>query len=180
MNDDAWDIFDEASPAPASAPARTYDVPPDGECEVEIIRAEVGAVAWRATAANPNGDCLQLRLSAGSAYGFIFCDLPRDKGWLFKSLAEALGIQPDANGKVSIGSPDGLVGRRCRVELGHYQSKSGQQRPCVKRWLSPMDQDSRPTVAAAPASSGKPPRPKSSPRKAAPPPLDSDPDDIPF
>lgn len=127
--------FDFNAPAAAPPPPRKYAVLPAGEHEVEIVAASVGDVAWRVSPDNPGGQCLRLRLSGGRDFGFVFADLPRDRQWLFKAVAASLGLEPGPDGRISIGTPESLVGSRARVQISHYQTRSGETRANVKRWL---------------------------------------------
>lgn len=141
---DAFDQnFEQRSP-------RTYTIAPQGNREVEIVAADIGTVAWKTSEKNPSGECLKLRLSAGREYGFLFADLPRDRRYLFKALAAALGLEPDADGKVTLPEPHELVGRGVLVEIDHYQTRRGETKACVRKWL--------PATAAQPTA--KPQRPK--------------------
>lgn len=161
---DAFDIgFDEPTPAPSTPapPARQYAALAEGTHDVEIVAASVGTVAWKTSTANPTGECLRLRLSGGRDVAFVFADLPRDRKFLFKALAASLGLEPGPEGKVSIGPAEGLIGRRARVEIGHYVTRAGETRATVKRWLPAAPAQS----TAAPAST--PSRP-STPTKVAP------------
>lgn len=142
--------FDDA-PKPALQPARQYEVVPVGTHAVEIVAASIGDVAWKASTANPEGQCLKLRLGAGRDYGLVFVDIPRDRKWLFKALAASLGLEPGADGKVSIGPPDGLIGRHARVEIAHYTTRAGETRASVKRWLPAERQPVAPTSRPVPA-----------------------------
>lgn len=170
---DVFDLgFDDK--VPAQPAARTYEPLPEGEHDVEIVAASVGTVQWKASDANPEGQCLRLRLSGGRDFGFLFADLAREKSWLFKALAAALGVQPDASGKVSIGPPEQLVGRTVRVEIGHYKTRGGETRANVKRWLpAPGSATKQDRKVAAPR---RPAATKATPPRAA----EFDPDDIPF
>jgi len=152
---DAFDQnFEQRSP-------RTYSVVPEGRREVEIVNAEIGNVAWKTSDKNPSGECLKLRLRPGREYGFVFVDLPRDRTYLFKALAAALGLEPDADGKVSLPQPHELVGRSVIVEIGHYQSRSGETRATVKKWV--------PAITSQPSATpqrSKPSAPRRSPGAA--------------
>jgi hypothetical protein len=155
MTIDAFEeLFNAQQAAPQPAAARTYAVAPQGIADVEIVAASIGDVAWKASDANPAGTCLKLRLSAGREHSFIFADLPRDKSFVFKALAAALGIAPGADGKVSIGPVEALVGRHVRIEVGHYQTKTGEQRACVRKWLPPVA--AQPATKPIPATATKP------------------------
>lgn len=126
------DSFDEAFSKPQT---RTYTLVPAGRAECEIKAASIGDVPWKVTDANPTGACLKLRLSAGREYSFVFVDLPRDKKFLFRALAAALGIQPGADGKVTLPEPHELVGRTVFVEIEHFTTKRGETKACVRKWL---------------------------------------------
>lgn len=144
MHIDAFDaLFDQPQASPPQTRAVDYAVIQPGRAEVEIVAAEIGDVAWKVTDANPSGTCLKLRLSAGRGYSFVFADLPRDRTFLFKALAAALGIAPGADGKVSLPQPHELVGRTVAVEIGHFQTKRGETKAAVRKWL--------PAASTAPA-----------------------------
>jgi hypothetical protein len=130
---DAFDAFDDG-PTVAPSP-REYEVLTEGVHELEIVAASVGDVPWKGSTANLNGECLKLRLSAGRGVSYVFADLPRHRQFLFKALAMSLGLEPGPDGKVSLGTPEGLVGRRVRVEIGHYTTRKGETRANVRRWL---------------------------------------------
>jgi hypothetical protein len=134
---DAFDsLFEESTPStPQPAPAREYEVLAEGVHDLEIVAASVGEVAWKASDENPQGQCLRLRLSAGRGIAFVFVDIGREKKWLFKALAASLGLEPGPDGRLSIGPPEQLIGRRVRVEVGRYRTRAGETRANVKRWL---------------------------------------------
>jgi hypothetical protein len=147
---DAFDCgFDSpATPAPAAAPE--YAVLAEGTHELEVVAATVGAVAWKTSEANPTGECLKLRLSAGRGYAFVFADLPRDRKFLFRALAASLGIQPGPDGKVSMCPPEQMIGKRVHVEIGRYTTRAGEARATVKRWLPaavPTPSEAKPVAA---------------------------------
>lgn len=152
MTIDAFDTLFDSTPQPA-ATSSDYAVLPTGPAEVEIVGASIGDVPWKTGEGNESGTCLKLRLSAGRGISFVFADLPRHQKPVFRALAAALGMQPDADGKVSIGPVEGLVGRRVRIEIAHYQSKAGQTKASVKRWLPAaapaVEQPVAPKAAAA-------------------------------
>ena len=165
------DLFDSpATAAPAATPA-TYQIIPQGRAEVEIVAASIGDVQWKASDDNPAGTCLKLRLSAGKGFAFVFADLPRDRKFLFKALAAALGIQPGDDGKVSLPQPHELVGRTALVEVGHYQTKRGETKACVRKWL--------PAESVQPPHKPRPPRQAVQRSRNAVPQIGVD-DDIPF
>ena len=152
------DFFDVGFDTPSTPPAapREYAVLAEGTHDLEIVAASVGQVAWKASTENPQGECLRLRLSAGRDTAYVFVDVPRERKWLFKAIAASLGLQPGPDGKVSIGTPESLIGRHVRVEVGRYQTRSGETRANVKRWLPA-------TPAAAPAAT----RPAKAPARTA-------------
>ncbi len=152
-------FFDSGFEQPQeTAPARDFEVLPEGEHELEIVAASVGDVTWKASDANPSGACLKLRLSAGRGFKFVFVDLPRDRAVLFRALASSLGLEPAADGKVSIGPPEQLIGRRVRVLTGRYTTRAGETRANVMRWLPA-------TSAAKPAAPAAPPAAKPAPAR---------------
>ena len=155
MTIDAFDeIFDAPAASQQTTAPRTYSVVPEGIANVEIVAASIGDVPWKKSDENPTGTCLNLRLSAGREYSFLFADLPRDKKPLFRALATALGVVPGPDGRASIGPAVGLIGRVVRVEIGHFQTKSGETKAGVKKWLppvavEPVTQTPAPTPVAA-------------------------------
>ena len=150
MTIDAFEeLFNAQQATPQPSATHAYAVVPQGIADVEIVAASIGDVAWKVTDANPTGACLKLRLSAGREHSFIFADLPRDKSFVFKALAAALGSVPGANGKVSIGPVEALVGQRVRIEVGHYQTKTGEQRACVRKWLPRVAAQTTPPASEA-------------------------------
>lgn len=165
MSIDAFEeLFSAQQPVPQPAAAHAYAVVPQGVAEVEIVAATIGDVAWKKSESNPTGQCLKLRLRAGREYAFMFADIPRDKSFLFKALAASLGNVAGADGKVSIGPVEGLVGRRVRVEVGHYQSKAGETKACVAKWLPPVQAQPTPPasepVQPKPAKAVRPSKPQ--------------------
>ncbi len=143
MHIDTFDsAFDQPQPQTTTA---TYTALPEGRAEVEIKAASIGNVSWKVTDKNPSGECLKLRLSGGRQYAFVFCDLPKDRPYLFKALAAALGIGADADGKTTLPQPHELVGRAAMVEIGHHINSRGETKATVRKWL-PVD----PPAAAAP------------------------------
>ena len=178
MTIDAFDeIFDAPAASQQTTATRTYSVAPAGIAEVEIVAATIGDVPWKKSDANPTGTCLNLRLSAGREYSFIFADLPRDKKPLFRALAAALGVVPGPDGKASIGPAAGLIGRVVRVEIGHYQTKSGDTKAGVTKWLPPVAVE-QVTQTSAPTSAPVAAKPEK--RASTSTPQWSHDDDIPF
>jgi len=109
-------------------PANSYAIAPAGDTEIEVKAATVGSVAWKRSDANPAGSCLQLRLSAGTAYGLIFEDVPVDRHKVGAIVARAFGLTLDTL------VPEVLVGRTARVTLKHVPTKTGL-RAVVDKWL---------------------------------------------
>lgn len=174
---DCFDVgFEASAPSPPQEP-RKYALLPLGEHVVEIAAASVGDVAWKVSDENPRGQCLRLRLSGGREFGFVFADLPRDREWLFKALAVALGLEPGEGGRISIGKPDSLVGRSARVEISHYTTRAGETRANVKKWLPVITAAIKPTSSTrAPAAPPRTPAAKAAAAWRA----TAEPDDIPF
>jgi hypothetical protein len=145
-------------------PVRQYDLAPEGQTEVEIVAARVGNVPWKACDENPNGECLQLRLSPGSAYGFVFADVPANLKWLHGIVARAVNIE--AADLV----PDQLIGLRATVEIKHFTKRDGTAMAGVGRWLPhpdaarPRQAKQSPEAVARP----QPPHDQRSPPAASP------------
>jgi hypothetical protein len=130
------DFFEAAfDDAPTASAPREYEVLAEGEHDVEIVGASIGTVQWKVCAANPEGQCLRVRLSAGRGFAFVYVDIPRERKWVFKALAASLGLVAGSDGKVSMPPPEQLIGRRVRVEVGRYTTRAGETRANVKRWL---------------------------------------------
>jgi hypothetical protein len=152
------DAFDAAFDAPQQPqPKRQYDVAPEGQTEVEIVAARVGIVPWKVCDKNPTGECLQLRLSPGSAYSFVFVDVPAHFKWLHGVVARAVGL--DAADLV----PDQLIGLRATVEIKHFTKRDGTTMAGVGRWLP--HPDAPPAPARQPK--GEPQAARRSPEAAA-------------
>jgi len=106
-----------------------YQPAPAGEIEVEIVAASIGEVSWKVNDANPTGECLRLRLSAGRAYAFVFADVPANWRGSMQAISAAVGIAVEQL------RPEVLIGRRARVLLKHYVARDGSTRATVARWL---------------------------------------------
>lgn len=135
-------------------PANVYALAPAGDIEVEVKAATVGSVAWKRSDANPAGSCLQLRLSAGTAFGLIFEDVPVDRHKVGAIVARAFGLTLDTL------VPEVLVGRTARVTLKHIATKTGP-RAVVDKWLPSVAPGIAAPAAPAPkraASSARPSR----------------------
>ena len=119
------------------SPIDTLERPivPAGVRSMSILAAEEGPNEYKVCDDNPQGMCLKLRLTdASGGFRFVFDDLPQHLGWRARQLADALGIQPDASGRLSI-DPAPLVGRDVSVEVSHYTAKSGKVSAVVKKYL---------------------------------------------
>jgi len=123
------DAFDSGFEEQPQHTQRVYDPVPTGQCRVEIVKAERKTLPWKVSDSNPNGDCLSLRLTASSAHGFVFVDLPADKQWLLEHVARAVGIAADQC------VPEVLVGRQANVVIEHITKRDGGTRAVVKKWL---------------------------------------------
>lgn len=156
-----------------------YQPAPAGEIEVEIVAASIGTVSWKVNDANPTGECLRLRLSAGRAYAFVFADVPANWRGSMQAISAAVGIPVEQL------RPEVLIGRRARVTLRHYTAKDGSTRAAVARWL-PAAGDAgqavaEPAAATTPASAAQPAAPPATAKvsRNAPHAFGSD-DDLPF
>jgi hypothetical protein len=119
------------------SPVDTLERPivPAGVRMMSILAAEEGPNEYKVCDENPQGMCLKLRLTdASGGFKFVFDDLPQHLGWRARQLADALGIQPDAGGRLTI-DPATLVGRDVNVEVSHYTAKSGKISATVKKYL---------------------------------------------
>jgi hypothetical protein len=141
--------FDDHAPAPT---ARVYATVPEGQAEVEIVAASMGNVPWKVCDANPTGECLRLRLSAGNQYGFMFDDVPTQLDWLFRVIGDAVGLD------AAEVTADRLVGLRATVEVKHFTRRDGTTKAGVSKWLRHPD---------APPCQPKASKPKASTKDAA-------------
>ena len=122
---------------------------PVGTWEFEIKNASEGPNQYRKSDKNPEGMCLSFRLSAlNGTYLFVFVDIPLDKGWIAKQLADAIGLG-ERGGLLNIGSID-IEGARVRCEIEHYTAKSGKVSAQVKKFL-PAVEAVKPEEQKAPA-----------------------------
>jgi len=142
---------------------------PVGTWEFEIKNATEGPNKYRQSDKNPEGQCLSFRLSAlNGTYLFVFVDIPLDKGWIAKQLADAIGLG-ERGGLLNIGSID-IEGARIKAEIEHYTAKSGKVSAQVKKFL--------PAVEAEKPEEQKPPAARSQTAKARA--AMTNDDDIPF
>lgn len=140
--------FDEPAPAPTPT-ARVYDPVPEGQAEIEIVAASMGNVPWKVCDANPTGECLRLRLSAGNQYGFMFDDVPTQLDWLFRVIGDAVGLD------AAEVTADRLVGLRATVEVKHFTRRDGTTKASVCKWLRHPDAPPRQPKASKPKASTK-------------------------
>lgn len=124
--------------APQQEVKPRYSILAKGQHELEIVAASVGKVEWKVRPENPQGECLRLRLSAGSSYGFVFVDAPSHLTWLYRVIGEAVGLDE------SEVDPERLVGRRVTVEIDHYTRRDGTTGTKVAKWLPHPDTPTRP------------------------------------
>jgi hypothetical protein len=177
------DAFDAGFSYPDPRPRRRYDLVSTGTCRVEIVSADYRTVPWLITDDNPRGECLSLRLRASSTHAFVFADIPADKEWLRDHVARAAGIEPARC------TPDELLGRLVRVEIGHVANRRGEIRAVVRKWqpaaTAPEHRHGRRDTAAltdairAWATGGSPERPQHKRSRNAPPRYGAA-DDLPF
>ena len=141
---------------------------PEGTHRLTITQAEVGPNQFKTDERNPDGICLQLRLSLDNDHLFVFDDIPKHLPWRGGQLGQALGLQ--AEGNTLTLSPGIVTGRTVYAVVEHYKSKAGKVSAKVKRYLAPPD---RPAEKPAPVA-----RTPAAKVKAASPDIGSD--DIPF
>jgi len=111
---------------------------PVGTWEFEIKNASEGPNQYRKSDKNPEGQCLSFRLSAlNGTYLFVFVDIPLDKGWIAKQLADALLLRERA-GMLSMDTID-IEGARVWCEIEHYTSKTGKVSAQVKKFLPAVE-----------------------------------------
>lgn len=108
-----------------------YEPAPAGEIEVEIVAASIGAVAWKVSDDNPQGECLRLRLRPAGNYAFVFCDVPLDWGRMLDAVKRSAGVEGEEL------LPEAFVGKQARVVLKHYTGRDGSTRASVAKWLPP-------------------------------------------
>lgn len=98
---------------------------PDGTHRMVIAHAEERQLSYKECPANPNGDCLSMRLRLDDDHRDVFCDIPVQLGWLARQLAMALG-QSVSGGELDL-SPDALVDEAVTVKVKTYNPKSGAE-----------------------------------------------------
>lgn len=123
---------------------------PIGTWDFEVKNATEGPNQYRRSDKNPEGMCLSFRLSAlNGTYLFVFVDIPLDKGWIAKQLADAIGLG-ERGGLLNIGSID-IEGARVRCEIEHYTAKSGKVSAQVKKFLPAVEAEKPVAEQRAPA-----------------------------
>ena len=143
------------------------EIVPVGTHTAVIKKAYERCVDWKKSDANPTGKCLSLHLAV-AGYQFVFHDIPHDKSWLARQLAEALGIRAE-DGTLSI-KPGEIEGRELTVDVKHYTNGKGITKADVKAYVAAA------TVTAAKTT--PPARTPAAKVKAVSPGIGSD--DIPF
>jgi hypothetical protein len=129
------------------------EIVPAGVHRATIKKAEERCVEWKKNDANPSGECLSLRLSVGN-FQYVFADIPSDKTWLARQLADALGIVA-ADGTLRI-VPGDIEGEEIEVEFKHFTNRQGITKADVKSYVPKV------TAPAAP-----PAKRQTLPQKAA-------------
>jgi hypothetical protein len=119
------------------------EIVPAGVHRATIKKAEERCVEWKKNDANPSGECLSLRLSVGN-FQYVFADIPSDKTWLARQLAEALGIVA-SDGTLRI-VPGDIEGEEIEVEFKHFTNRQGITKADVKAYVPKVT-----APAAAPA-----------------------------
>jgi hypothetical protein len=162
-----WTIAED-EPFPADVHAmrpEEREIVPVGTHKAVIKKAEERCVDWKKSDANPNGECLSLRLAVGN-FQYVFHDIPNDKHWLARQLADALGIVPE-DGTLRI-VPGEIEGRDVTVDIKHFTNRQGVTKADVKAYLPATGAAKTTPAARTPAAKVK----------AASPAIGSD--DIPF
>jgi hypothetical protein len=150
-----WTMTDDELPQDVHAlRPEEREIVPAGVHRATIKKAEERCVEWKKNDANPSGECLSLRLSVGN-FQYVFADIPSDKAWLARQLAEALGIV-SADGTLRI-VPGDIEGEEIEVEFKHFTNRQGITKADVKAYVPKATQ-----AAAAP-----PAKRQTLPQKAA-------------
>ena len=129
-----WTITED-EPLPADVHAmrpEEREIVPVGTHKAVIKKAEERCVDWKKSDANPSGECLSLRLAVGN-FQYVFHDIPNDKHWLARQLAEALGIVPE-DGTLRI-VPREIEGRDLTVDIKHFTNRQGVTKADVKAYV---------------------------------------------
>jgi len=149
-----WNIAIDEFPADVHAlRPEEREIVPAGVHRATIKKAEERCVEWKKNDANPSGECLSLRLSVGN-FQYVFADIPSDKTWLARQLADALGIVA-ADGTLRI-VPGDIEGEEIEVEFKHFTNRQGVTKADVKAYVPKV------TAPAAP-----PAKRQTLPQKAA-------------
>jgi hypothetical protein len=129
-----WTITED-EPFPADVHAmrpEEREIVPVGTHNAVIKKAEERCVDWKKSDANPSGECLSLRLAVGN-FQYVFHDIPNDKHWLARQLADALGIVPE-NGTLRI-VPSEIEGRDVTIDIKHFTNRQGITKADVKAYV---------------------------------------------
>jgi hypothetical protein len=163
-----WTMTDDELPQDVHAlRPEEREIVPAGVHRATIKKAEERCVEWKKNDANPSGECLSLRLSVGN-FQYVFADIPSDKTWLARQLADALGIVA-ADGTLRI-VPGDIEGEEIEVEFKHFTNRQGVTKADVKSYVPKVT-----APAAPPAKRQTLPQKASAVFKAA-----AGADDIPF
>lgn len=108
------------------------EIVPVGTHKAVIKKAQERCVEWKKSDANPTGKCLSLQLLVGN-YQFVFADIPSDKHWLARQLADALGIEPEDGTLRMITSE--IEGRDVTVDIKHFTNRQGITKADVKAYV---------------------------------------------
>ena len=127
-----WTMTDELPQDVHALRPEEREIVPAGIHRATIKKAEERCVEWKKSDANPSGKCLSLRLAVGN-YQYVFNDIPSDKTWLARQLAEALGIVA-ADGTLRI-VPSEIEGEEIEVEIKHFTSRHGVTKADVKAYV---------------------------------------------
>lgn len=124
------------------------EIVPVGTHRMVIRSADEGPNEYKRCDANPEGQCLKLRLATVEGnYRFVWDDIPAHLGWRARQLADALGMIP-VDGRLTL-RPDECSDQIVTVEISHYTTKAGETRAQVKRYV-PASKAEKPKPAAAP------------------------------
>lgn len=130
--------FETYTEEPAAPAAVEREHLPEGEYDFEIKLAE------------EDEKRISLRLApiTKGRYGWVFCDLPKGKGWATKiaaGLPVALGLTADEWAEIT---PKDLEGRRVRARVYQKVGNSGRLFVNVRDFLRPADPPPKPAAPA--------------------------------
>jgi hypothetical protein len=138
-----WTITED-EPFPADVHAtrpEEREIVPVGTHIATIKRADERCVDWKKSDANPTGKCLSLRLAVGN-YQYVFHDIPNDRHWIARQLADALGIVPE-DGTLRI-VPSEIEGRDLTLDIKHFTNRQGITKADVKAYVPLATQTAAP------------------------------------